>query len=298
MMLRIESVAPYEVPVLSRFLGPVRSEFFLARLSGQHWEYSPVLYGPELRSQPFLHGTRISFRPTPNLEMGMGFTAQFGGDGNPFTWANFFRTFYSHRVGIGRNPAKRLSQFDFRYRVPGLRNWLQVYADSMVIDEYSPLGSSRPAINPGIYLARFPKLHALDLRLEGVTTDLNVPSHFGPGAFYWDGRYRSGYTNDSNLIGSWVGRRGRGEQAWLTYHFSPRSEIQLRYRHNNVDSSFLNGGSLQDFEAMAEHTWNDSLTVTGSIQHESWRFPVLSPTAQSNLSATVQFTYWPKWGGK
>ena len=31
-----------------------------------------------------------------------------------------------------------------------------------------------------------------------------------PGAFYWDERYHSGYTTNGNLIGSWIGRRGRG----------------------------------------------------------------------------------------
>jgi Capsule assembly protein Wzi len=292
-MLRIEPAAPYMLPFLSKLVGPVRSEFFLARLSGQHWEYSPVLYGPELHSQPFIHGSKIGFRPTPNLEIGLGFTAQFGGDGNPFTWSNFLRTFYSHKVGIGRNPAKRLSQFDFAYRVPGLRNWLQVYADSMVIDEYTPLISTRPAINPGVYLPRIPKLHNLELRLEGVTTDLNVPDHFGPGAFYWDARYRSGYTNDGNLIGNWVGRRGRGEQSWLTYHFSPRSNVQLRYRHNSLDTSFLQGGRQQEVAISGEWMLSSTFGASGSVQQESWRFPGLSPAPHSNVAVSFQLTYWP-----
>jgi membrane-associated phospholipid phosphatase len=295
MMLRIEPATPYRIPLLSQLLGPVRSEFFLARLTGQKWEYSPVLYGPRLRSQPFMHGTKISFRPTPNLEMGLGFTAQFGGDGNPFTWSNFLRTFYSHRVGISRNPAKRLSQFDFVYRIPRLRNWLQVYADSMVIDEYSPLGSTRPAINPGIYLAKIPKLHHVDFRFEGVTTDLNVPNHFGSGAFYWDTRYRSGYTNDGNLIGSWVGRSGRGEQGWLTYRFSPRSYIQFQYRHNNVDKSLLEGGRLQDLGLAAEHTFRSGIGLSGSVQHEAWRFPLLTPVGQANVKVGFTIAYGPKW---
>ena len=81
-----------------------------------------------------------------------------------------------------------------------MRNWLTVYADSMVIDEYSPLISNRPAINPGVYLSHLPKIPKLDLRVEGITDDMNVPSHFGPGAFYWDERYHSGYTNNGNLI--------------------------------------------------------------------------------------------------
>ena len=294
-MLKIASVSPYEIPLVSRFLGPLRSEFFLGRLAGQHWEFSPVLYGPNLSSQPWVHGTKFSFHPTANLEFGMGFTAQFGGTGNPFTWANFVKTLYSHNGQIGQccNPAKRLSEFDFNYRVPGLRNWLQVYADSMVIDEYSPLGSNRPAINPGIYLSHFPGIPNLDLRLEGVTDDLNVPAHFGSGAFYWDERYHSGYTNNGNLIGSWIGRRGRGEQGWLTYRFSPRSDLQFGYRHNNVDKAFLEGGTLQDFNLRADVAVHRELSVSAVVQRETWHFPVLSPSAQSDFTASMQLTLWP-----
>jgi hypothetical protein len=292
-MLRIDAVTPYEVPLLSKLLGPVRSQFFLGRLSGQTWEFTPQLFGPGLASQPFLHGTKFSFHPTPNLEFGMGFTAQFGGPGNPFTWGNFARTFYSHRVGTQTNPAKRLSEFDFSYRLPGLRDWVQVYADAMVIDEYSPLGSSRPALNPGVYFPRLPKLPRFDLRLEGVTTDLNVPGHFGPGAFYWDGRYRSGYTNDGNLIGSWVGRRGRGEQAWLSYNFSPRRQVQLGYRHNSLDPSFLSGGALRDLTAQGEWAVTPKLSLAATVQQERWHFPALLAAAQSDLTASVQISFWP-----
>ena len=117
-MLRIDSVSPYEVPLISKLLGPMRSQFFIGRLSGQNWEFSPVLYGPNLTSQPFVHGTKFSFHPTDNLEFGFGFTAQFGGPGNPFTWGNFPKTFYSHQNTIAGNPGKRLSEFDFTYRVP------------------------------------------------------------------------------------------------------------------------------------------------------------------------------------
>jgi hypothetical protein len=272
----------------------VKSQFFLGQLSGQHFEFSPVLYGPNLSSQPYLHGTKFSFHPTANLEFGMGFTAQFGGPGNPFTWHNFLRTFYSHKVGVGNNPGKRLSEFDFTYRVPKLRNWAQIYADLMVIDEYSPLLSHRPAINPGIYISHFPKVPKLDLRAEGVTTDLNVPQHFGPGAFYWDDRYHSGYTDNGNLIGSWIGRRGRGEQAWMTYRFSSRSDIQLGYRHNNVDRAFLSGGTLQDLSLRTDVMLGSYFQLSAFVQQEHWHFPVLAPTGKSDNSASVQLTFWPR----
>jgi len=291
-MLRIDSVSPFQVPWLSRLLGPARSEFFLGQLSGQSWEYSPQLFGPNLASQPFLHGSKLSFHPTSSLEIGFGFTAQFGGPGNPFTWGNFLRSFYSHRVATGTNPGKRLSEFNFSYRVRG--NWLQIYSDAMVIDEYSPIGSTRPAINPGIYFPRLPKLNRVDLRLEGITTDLNLPAHFGPGAFYWDGRYRSGYTNGGNLIGSWIGRRGRAEQGWLTYHFNPRTSAQFGFRHTSVEKTFLEGGEIRDFSVTGTLKFADGLGLRAIVQQENWHFPLLSSAAKSNVTASVELTFWPK----
>ncbi len=294
-MLRIDSVTPYRIPLLSYVLGPARSQFFLGRLSGQHWEESPTLYGPNLTSQPFVHGASLSFHPTNNLEFGFGFTAQFGGEGNPFTWRNFLRTFYSHRANALNNPAKRLSEFNFNYHVPGLSDGLEVYLDSMVIDEYTPLGSTRPAINPGLYLSRLPKMHRVDLRLEGITTDLNWPSHFGPGAFYFDVRYRSGYTNTGGIIGSWIGRQGRGEEGWLTYWFSPRTFIQAEYRDASVNKKFLRGGCQQNFTLRSAVPLSRNWSVSGSLQHEGWQFPVLSPTTKSDVTASVQLTFSPHW---
>jgi membrane-associated phospholipid phosphatase len=295
-MLRIDTVSPYRLPLLSDFLGPVRTEFFIGQLSGQQWiQQSGHLYGPDPNPQPFIHGTKVSFKPTANLEIGLGFTAQFAGLGVPFTWQNFLRTFYSHRATTAANPGKRLSEFNFSYRIPGLREWAAFYADSLVIDEYSPLVSSRPAINPGIYLSHFPKVPKMDLRVEGVTTNRNVPDHFGPGAFYWDGRYVSGYTNDGNLMGNWVGRRGGGEQAWATYWFSPRNTLQLGYRNSKVDRHFLDGGRLQDFSMRTEFMLGQNLALSGLVQREDWRFPLLAPTAKSNITASLQMTFWPTW---
>jgi hypothetical protein len=294
-MLRIDTVAPYRIPLLSDLLGPVRNQFFLGRLSGQLWSLN---IGPGLPSQPWVQGSKVSFKPTENLELGFGYTAQFGGTGNPFTWGNFVRTFYAHSASISNNPGKRLSQFDFSYRLPGLRNWVTLYTDSLVIDEYSPIGSTRPQINPGIYLPQLPNLHKMQLRFEGVTTDLNIPSHFGAGAVYSDTRYLSGYTNNGNLIGNWVGRRGRGEQGWATYSLSPRSQIQFGYRHNNVDKTFLEGGTLQDFNLKADLKVRQDLSISANVQRETWNFPALSATGQTDVLGSVELTFFPNWNLK
>jgi len=298
-MLKVENVEPYHIPLLSRLLGPAHSEFYLGQLSGLQWVFQPpTLYGPNnFDPQPFIHGDKISFHPTPNFEFGMGLVAMFGGPGLPFTFDEFFRSYFSHRANLAQNPGKRFSAVDFSYRVPGVRNWLTVYLDSLVTDEYSPIGSTRASLNPGIYLPQIPRVPKLELRGEGlITSHPEEGPCCNPGYTYYDIRYISGYTNNGNLIGSWIGRAGWGEQGWATYNFSPRTMIQLGYRGQRVDREFLGGGGLNDITVRGNYTLGRDLTVSTSVQREHWNFPVLSPTPHTDVAATFQITYWPQWG--
>lgn len=297
-MLKIQDVAPYHFPLLSRLLGPAHTEFFLGQLSGLHWvDHPPTLYGPDnVNPQPFVHGDKISFKPTPNFEFGIGLVAMFGGPGLPFTFKEFLKTYYSHRASPTQNPGKRFSAADFSYRIPGVRKWLTAYLDSLVVDEYSPIGSTRPSLNPGLYMPQVPKIPKLELRAEGLKTDQLVAGCCIPGNTYFDSRYISGFTNDGYLMGNWIGRAGWGEQAWATYNFSPRNMFQLGYRNQRVDRDFLQGGNLSDFSVKTNFTLRRQLSMSSLLQYEHWNFPVLSTIGQSNFTASIQITYWPQWG--
>jgi membrane-associated phospholipid phosphatase len=291
-MFQAQSATSFRIPLLSNLLGPAQTVFFLGELSGQQWIFNgKTLQGPGFNPQPYIHGDKLSFRPTENLEIGMGITAIFGGPGLPFTFGNFLKTYYSHKANISQNPGKRFSAFDFNYRVPGLRNWMTLYLDSLVGDEISPIGSTRPVLNPGVYLPRIPKVPKLDLRVEGVKDPMT--SEFAPGFSFFDRRYRSGYTNGGYLLGSWIGRAGTGVQAWSTYWFSPRTKVQLGYRHEQVDPHFLEGGHLNDFSVRTDIMLGQSVAFTGSVQYEKWGFPLLAATAQNNVTASMQLTFFP-----
>ena len=304
-IFKIDSVSPFTIPLLSKLIGPVRTQFFIGQLSGQHWEFcantscagqvnSDGVLGPNINPQPFLHGEKFSFKPTDNLELGMGITAMFGGPGQPVTWHDFLRTYFVHTSNAATNPGKRSSAFDFTYRIPGLRNWLTVYGDSLVVDEFTPIGSSRPTLNFGVYLPKVPRVHNLDFRAEVLRT-AHTPE-FPPGFVYFDfRRFRSGYTNDGNLLASWIGRAGRGGQAWATYWISPRTKIQLGYRLQMVYKDFVQGGRLSDYSARGEYTLGSRFSLSGFLQYEKWWFPVLSSTQQSNVTASLQLTFYPHW---
>ncbi len=112
---------------------------------------------------------------------------------------------------------------DFSYRLPGLRNWLTFYGDGFTDDQFSPIGyADRSVWHAGLYLSHVPLVPKLDLRAEEVYTDSPLGGMIGHGFFYSNLTWRSGYTNDGNLIGSWIGREGQGAQAWSNYWFSAR----------------------------------------------------------------------------
>ncbi|MFB3814980.1 MAG: capsule assembly Wzi family protein [Terriglobales bacterium] len=291
-MLRLSRTHPVKIPLL----GAVRTEFFIGQLSGQDWmrpDFHTLVasYG----RQPYIHGQKVSFKPTPNLEFSVSRTAMFGGAGLPVTPHTFWRSFASYGNETGpRDPGDRRSACDLTYRVPYLRDWLTVYVDAFTEDEFSPIGyPRRSAISPGFYMPRIPGLRKLDLRAEGVYTDL--PGLRGTGYFYWNGKYVNGYTNEGNILGSWVGRQGRGAQAWATYWLSGRNTIRVGYRHQGVNRDFLQGGHLDDISVKGDLWLRPDLSVSGKVQYESWRFPLLAPDRQTNVTARFQVTYWPKW---
>jgi hypothetical protein len=314
-MFRIRNAFPFRIPLLSKLLGNVSADYFVGRLSGQQYvvvtpdnrvpsssivlsQNGLELIGLTSTTQPFIHGGKISFKPTENLEFGMGVTSVFGGPGFPFTWSRYFHTFsFSSGVVNGPNsPGKRHSAFDFTYRIPKLRDWVTVYLDSLTEDEASPLGSNRPALNPGLYFPRLPKLPQISVRVEGVYT--NAPNLTKPinGFFYWNSRYVGGYTSNGYLLGNWVGRQGQGEQASINYWISPRNTISASFRHQEVDKEFVGGGSLTDVKVGTDFMLGRELSLSGYVQYENWHFPVLASGSKSNITASVQATFWPKWG--
>ena len=294
--VKLDNVSPYHIPLLSRIFGEARSQYFLGRLDGHQFEFNGTdnqLLGPgNIEPQPFIQGVKVSFKPTENFEFGGGFTAMFAGPGLPFTLHNWARTFFSHTASTARNPGKRATEFDFSYRIPGLRRWLTIYRDSLAVDEYSPLTSSRPSMDIGLYMPMLPKIHKLDFRAELIGTAHT--REFVPGFVYFDlRRFRNGYTNDGNLLGSWIGRAGRGGQGRFTYWFSPRSNVQVGYRYQKNDRDFLEGGHLDDFNICPQFMLAHDLSVSGMLQYEHWSFPLLAANGHSNTTAQLQITFFP-----
>jgi len=303
-MFRVSRTTPLKLPGILGWLGPVRTEFFLGRLAGYEFIFSPLgLVGQwrqALPDQPFIHGQNISFKPTRNFEFGFYRTTIFSGEGYPFTAHSLIASLFdtgNSVAGSTNKPGKRTSGLDVSYRLPGLRNWATIYADGLTYDEYSPIAyPTWSAWHSGLYFSHFPKLSKLDLRVEGVYTD--VPKIGGtnePGTFYFNGTWRSGYTNDGNILGSWVGRGGQGAQAWSNYWFGARNRLQFNFRHEKVSQEFIpGGGTLTDVGVRGDYWVRSNLSLSSSVQYERWLFPVIQPNGSRNVTAAVEIKFVPQ----
>jgi hypothetical protein len=305
-MFHINRIAPLELPHFLSWLGTMRTEFFFGQLTGHEFMLTPSgpvgQYGQSLDPQPFMHGQLISFQPTPNFEFAFYRTTIFGGPGYPLTFRRLISSLFTtgnSPAGSADKPGKRTSGLDFSYRLPYLRNWLTLYADSLTYDEFSPIAYVNvSAWHAGLYLSHFPRVSRLDLRVEGVYTDIpgvTAKNTKSPGSFYQNGTWRSGYTNSGNIMGSWVGRGGQGAQAWTNYWFSPRNRLQFFFRHQKVSQAFIpGGGSLTDAGVRTDYSLRSNLSVSVSVQHERWLVPVIQPNEARNVTASVGILFEPQ----
>ena len=305
-MFRINRATPLKLPSFLEWLGSMRMEFFLGQLTGQEFLLNPSglvgQFDQSISPQPFIHGQKISFKPTPNFEFGFHRTTLFGGPGYPLTFHTFIRSLFTtgnENAGGPSKPGNRTSGLNFSYRLPRLRNWLTLYGDGYTDDEFSPIAYvDVSAWRAGLYLSRFPGVSRLDLRAEGVYTDVPGGTFTNtkyPGSFYANGTWRSGYTNNGNLIGSWIGRGGQGAQAWSNYWFSPRNRLQFNFRHQKVSQEFIpGGGTLTDFGVRGHYWVRSNLGLSASVQYERWLFPVIQPGPERNVAASVEIQFQPQ----
>jgi membrane-associated phospholipid phosphatase len=313
-MFRIDRVSPFAMPGFLKFLGPMRAEFFIGQLSGQHFfDTASGIVGSWTAAQnpqPLMDGWKLSFKPTENLEFGFSYTTMFGGVGTPATPRTFLQAILDTGGVLpdGNSKTSRENGLDFAYRVPKLRNWLTLYGDGFAHDQIMffldpkasplPLGyPDRAAWHAGIYIPKFPGLEKLDFRAEGAFTS----NPWGPrggydnGFYYTEDRYLSGYVNNGSLMGSWIGRAGQGVQGWANYWFTAKDRLQVSFRHQKVTQTFIpGGGTLTDVGVRGDYWLHSNLGLSASVQYEKWLFPVIQPGAERNLTGMIEIQFHPQ----
>ena len=282
---RLTSTTPIVLPGLLRYLGGFRLDLIGGELSGHH-----------LPAKPLLNGQKLTWNITKNLELGFTRWSLFDGAGvHGFNLSSVLRNILANGATFGQavDPGDRKSGFDFKWRLP----WYPatIYCDFYADDEPSPLTSPRRSgFSPGLYLGRLPGLTRWDLRVEVPSTRLPL-SDQGGFFLYWNGNYNDSNTNRGNLLGSWVGRDGRGLWVESTYWRSARSGIRLGYRENRIGPAYMPGGGTQsDGWVSATFLLKPQFNLVVSTQYERYWIPVMGGPKQ-NLTASAQLIYTPHW---
>jgi hypothetical protein len=246
---------------------------------------------------------KINFKPTPDLEFGFERSVIWGGKGHePINVHTFLRSFFSTanvtpaQKNSPQDPGARFASFDFSWRLPWLTHWITLYSDSLVHDDVSPIDAPRHAgVRPGIYLSRLPGISRLDFRMEGVNTDPETSRSDGGQYLYYEQIQVQGYTNKGYIMGDAIGREGKGGQAWLTYHMSPRELVQVSFQHKKDAKDFIPSGTTQNsFDIRAVKRVHDHVEIQAEVQHEWWKAPIYQPGEQTDTVATFQITLYPE----
>lgn len=281
---------PHPFPFLPQ-LGTYRFDLTFGKLSGHHHP-----------ARPYFNGQKIDLTFGRYLEMSFTRWSILLGVGHPMTLGNVGRNLFSFnstgtnfQYGDRADPGDRKSAFDFRLHVPGLSNYVTVYADSYADDEPSPIQAPRRvAWNPGIYLARLPYLPHMDLRFEMASSE-ELSQDEGGTRFFINNQYRDGNTNKGFLLGDAVGRDARAFEGRLGYWFSARTRVEASYRQSKISETFLPaGGTISDGFVNASYAFSPAWSAQVFAQGERFLVPSYLAGSQSNASARFQITWTPK----
>jgi hypothetical protein len=329
---RINRVEPLHIPLLSRLTGPFRYDFMVGKLRGHTYMPNPLYISATATpnqpnvinpGDPWVHLEKVSFRPTQNLEFGFERTVIWGGKGHePINIKSFLRSFFSVTAGScpgnkcgSTDPGARFGAFDFSYRLPFVRNWLTLYADSEVHDDVSPIDAPRRASwRPGLYLSHVPGIPKLDIRAEAAYTDPPITNSQGGRFMYYEYIQKQGYTNQGQLFGDWIGREDKGGQGWITYHLSGNEWLQVGVRNQKAAKDFIpqtipagsngcpgtsacllpGGTTLNDINFQVVKRIGKDFEINGNFAYEHWKAPIYLPGQQTVTTTTIQLTWFPE----
>ncbi len=290
--LRFVSTRPHPFPGIFANFGTYRVDLVAGKLSGHHYP-----------ARPYFNGQKFDFTLGNNIEMSVTRWSLLCGVGHPCTFHQIIRNITSGSSGASpgygdpTDPGDRKSGFDFRFTPPGIHRLVTLYADSYADDEIVPIETpNRSAYAPGIYIARLPHLHHMDLRVEAPWTDRYAGDKFlGGYLLFWNVQYLDSNTNKGFLLGNAVGRDGKAVDTRLGYWFSGRSRVEAGFRQNKGGIHFLPGGStISDGFVNASYGFRPDWTLNVFAQYERFLIPSYTPGAQTNKSGYFQIMYSPK----
>ena len=215
LLARLATEEPVRLPWVLARLGPSLHQLFLADL------------GTEAQRFPHAHlfGMRSSFLPHRQLEVGMQFLVESGGEGGPTASLGdrvldylFFPDLFTDQEFTFSN---KVAGFDLRLRAPwmrGLELYLELVIDDIDIDRFRSMIWDDGSWTAGVRLARLNDAGTVALSLEGQHTGIRLYEHSD---------YTSGLTLRRRLLGSELGPNGNGLRVALDWEPDSRDALSV-----------------------------------------------------------------------
>jgi Capsule assembly protein Wzi len=302
---RVNRVEPWNIPLVSKIMGPLRYDFMIGSLKGH-----------SAPNAPWVNSFAFAFKPTVNFDFSFQRTVIWGGKGHgcidpvtnvytpcnePITIHTFLKSFFSfsdtniYEKYSRDDPGARYSTFTFSYRLPFLRKYVTLYTDSICHDDVTPISAPRrAAYRPGVFLSHFPHLEKLDLRAEASSTDTSTLRSLGGQFNYFETVQRQGYTNKGFIMGDWIGREAKGGNAWLTYHLSGDEWVQLEYMNKKTPKDFIPEGTTQNqFTVDVVKNLRRDIQLNAWLQYERWKAPIYVTGQQNDVVVAAEIKFYP-----
>ncbi len=254
-MIKISNPQPILLPWIFRALGPIKAEWFLARLEAD-------------RDFPHtdLTGLRISIKPHPSVELGVSRVVQFGGHGAARPgFSDYFLTFLPRHNDEQTN---QIAGFDASVLVPlpdnGLLRTIKLYVDAAGEDEANYFPSKWGDLL-GVQFNDIFKTGRTDFRVEYA--DDIVPDSFD--VFYTHSVYTSGYTYDSRVIGHFMGTQSRDLFLQVSHYLTSDLIVNVSYdRTMHWLGDGAHAGNI--YEVGVTYFPSQNWQVQGGYRFEQW----------------------------
>lgn len=202
-------------PISVKYLGMLKYALIFSRFD------ETVVDGR--RREPYFFATKISVKPSENLELGLNLGRQVGGPGVDNSFGSTVKGFVG---GTNSDNSNSLAGLELRIRFPFLRN-TEVYGEFSGEDTaaFWPIVESYVA---GIYI---PRLTA------GGRDDLRFEYFLGNRILYTNGTFPQGYLYHGMPVGASQG--GAAEEFFVRYShwFSLKHRLALEYYHTERGNS-------------------------------------------------------------
>ena len=259
-MLKVSNPTPSFLPWYFSYLGPFKYTIFCAVLDDDR-DFVNTRFA----------GTRVDFKPTPDLEIGLSHTFMFGGDGGPSSggFMQFLKLAALAEYSVGR--VHNMAAFDFRYRMPFLWN----------TEFYAEWGGNDAGLKPnirqflfqdigyilGVYLPKITSDGRTDLRIEygdnvnegGLGSKLN-------GMWYTHGTYVSGVTYNGLILGDSMGPDARDAYVRVSRYLREdlKAGVDVEYWQTGANV----GRTLEtEYQTGADITWDVNAALSAMIRY-------------------------------